>query len=175
MTNDKNAVATSVMELRQSFDQSFARAPQANDQELVDLLSIRVAGALHALRLSQLSGLHACGQIVPLAGPVPELLGMIGLRGKIVPVYSLRLLLGYPAGEHPGWLALVGGNEPVGLAFDGLGGHRRIPKKDISAAERAKGAAAHVHEVAQLGGAARPIIDLVSVCEGIKKKGMSES
>jgi purine-binding chemotaxis protein CheW len=170
MTNDEAASAALLTELRQSFDQPFARAPQSRDESFVDLLAIRVAGAPCALRLSQVSGLHVDRRIVPLATPVPELLGMAGFRGNIVPVYSLRMLLGYSAGEFPRWLALVGRDETVGLAFDDFDGHWRIPEKDATAPERAETTSPHLHEVAEIDGIIRPIIDLGSVLDAIRKR-----
>jgi len=34
---------------------------------------------------------------------VPELLGIMGFRGAMVPVYDLRALCGYAAGAAPRW------------------------------------------------------------------------
>jgi chemotaxis signal transduction protein len=55
-------------------------------------------------------------------GPLPELLGIVGLRGAIVPVYDLRLLLGHTPAGPPRWLVLAAGGQ-VALAFDHLEGH----------------------------------------------------
>ncbi|MCW8133316.1 MAG: hypothetical protein KIS92_23430 [Planctomycetota bacterium] len=45
------------------------------------------------------------------------LLGLTGLRGDLVPVYSLAQLLGYARAEEPAWLLLCGAGHRFGLAF----------------------------------------------------------
>ena len=153
MTNSANASAATAAELRRSFDQSFSHAPQRIDDSFVDLLAIRVAGAPYGLRLAHLSGLHLGRRIVPLPSPVPELLGLVGFRGNIIPVYSLRMLLGYSAGESPRWLALVGKDEMIGLAFDSFEGHLRATKSQVTGVERADVTSPHIHEVTEIDGA----------------------
>lgn len=81
-------------ELRRAFDDSFAlpALPQDVDQE--DMLGIRV-GSLHfAVRVNDLAGVHACRKIVALPESVDGLLGVVGLRGRLVAVYDLAELLG---------------------------------------------------------------------------------
>jgi chemotaxis signal transduction protein len=81
-------------ELRETFDASFANAHAAEPPPELDLLEIRVAEHGYALRLSQVLALHADRKLVPVPGPRPELLGLVGMRGVVAPVYDLRLLLG---------------------------------------------------------------------------------
>lgn len=169
MTDDEQPSAATAIELRQSFDQTFEREPHRADERFVDILAIRVAGARYALRLSQLSGLHVDRRIVPLASPILELLGMAGFRGNIVPVYSLPMLLGYSAVESSRWLALFGKDEMVGLAFDSFDGHLRIPEERVAGGQAVECTSRHVHEVTEIEGTIRPIIDLISLYEGIKK------
>jgi chemotaxis signal transduction protein len=83
--------------LRQAFDDSFAlpALPQEVDQE--DMLGIRM-GSLHfAVRVSELAGVHAVRKIVALPEAVDGLLGVVGLRGRLVAVYDLSDLLGTEA------------------------------------------------------------------------------
>jgi chemotaxis signal transduction protein len=94
---------------------------------------------------------------------------MAGFRGNIVPVYSLPMLLGYSAVESSRWLVLFGKDEMVGLAFDSFDGHLRIPEGYVAGGQAVAGMSRHIHEVTKIEGTIRPIIDLVSLYEGIKK------
>jgi len=83
-------------ELRRAFDRSFSEAPVTRATELDDLLDIRVGLDPYAIHLDQVTGVFADKPVTPLPGSFPELLGIAGFRGAIVPVYDLRTLLGYP-------------------------------------------------------------------------------
>lgn len=126
-----------VEELRAEFDLAFAEPAARNDAELVDLLAIRVGTGAYAARLAEVSGVYAQKKIVALPARVPELLGVVGLREGIVPVYSLRSLLGYAREEQPSrWILVAGKAEPVALCFDALEGYVRVPKSELAATVR---------------------------------------
>jgi chemotaxis signal transduction protein len=108
--------------LGREFDGAFALPPSTADSDRVELLVIRVGNDRHAIRIEEIAGLHADRRTTRVPGPLPELLGVTGLRGAIIPVYDLRLLLGYPAGPPPRWM-VVARAAAVGLAFDQLEGH----------------------------------------------------
>ena len=127
-----------VAELRRAFDESFAVAPPERVTSWEDLLSVRIGGDPYALRVRDISGFMASGRIVPLPSRLPELLGMAGVKGALVPVFSLEALLGYvrPV-EAPRWLALTGKVETVALAFGEFEGHLRILPEDVFTPEKA--------------------------------------
>jgi purine-binding chemotaxis protein CheW len=87
-------------------------------ERLEGLLAIRVGADPYALRLSEIVGLHADVKIVPVPSPVAQLLGIVGLRGMMAPVYDLAALLGYPPAASPRWMVLAGASQSMGLAFD---------------------------------------------------------
>ncbi len=117
-------------ELRREFDAGFAVPARVDERSRVELLLVRVGPDQHAIRLSEIRGLHSDRLITPVPGPLPELLGLVSLRGVIVPVYDLRLLLGYSTGMTPRWLVLAMPG-PVGLAFEHLEGHAVVAPRDI--------------------------------------------
>lgn len=156
-------------ELRRAFDRSFAKAPRERVAQFEDLLAIRIAGDPFALRLNELSGLSTGQPVTPVPTAAAGLLGIAGFRGTLVPVYDLRILLGYPATEASLWLGLVGKDLLTGLAFDGFDGFLRVPR-DAVARKETVSATALVHEVVQTRDSVWPLVHLPSVVEEITKR-----
>jgi len=164
-------------ELRRDFDRSFAEPPRAQRPLSVDLLAIRLGGDPFAVRLSAVSGVFASKKLTPLPGASPDLLGIAGFRGSVVPVYDLRMLLGYPATDRPRWL-VVAAAQPVALAFEALDGYLRLPLDRIARPERPQSLRAHVHELARVtdprtlaqASAPRPLVDLDSIVAAIRQR-----
>ena len=126
MTDRAQSLQTAA-KLRAKFDAAFAveQAPSAGAE--IDVLAIRVTGRGYALRLSEVLAVHAERQLTAVPSPVPALLGLVGVRGLAVPVYDLRLLLGYGAGPTPRWVALARAASPIGFAFETFEAHWRLP------------------------------------------------
>jgi chemotaxis signal transduction protein len=157
-----------VEELRRAFDRSFAGAPPEDTEARCDLLAIRVAGDAYALRLDEVAGLFVDRAVTPLPTPVPELLGLAGFRAALVPVYDLRALLTYSAGDAPRWIVTTAGEAIVGLAFDRFEAHVRVSAGALAA--DASSAHRCVRQVARTADGVRPIIHLPSVLEVIKAR-----
>ncbi len=154
--------------LRRDFDLTFAEPARLAQADAEVLLALRVAGEGYAVRLAAVAGLFVDRGIVPLPGTGPELLGIAGLRGGLVAVYDLGALLGYPRSESPRWLALLRSGSTVGLAFEELDGTLRVAPQDLSpAAGPAHGGL--VREVVRAGSVLRPVVDVASVLETIKR------
>ncbi len=152
-----------VVELRDSFDRGFAAAlPDAAPQH-EDLLAIRCGEHRLALRLAEVRNLAKGRKIVPLPSPMPELLGLVAVRGVVTPVYDLQALLGYEPAPSPLWLALVRAPAPFAVAFATFERHLRVDAQAVLTA--AGGAAAHPHARASVvdQGAPRPILDLLAL------------
>ena len=138
-------------ELRDAFDRGFAAAPAADGGARHELLRIELAGEPYALALADLSSLHVDLEIVAVPARTPALLGVIALRGAIVPVFDLRRLLGLAATRPPRWLVVVGANA---FAFDQFIGH-------FSVAELPPGRVVH-HE-----GRLHPLVDFGVALQGV--------
>jgi hypothetical protein len=138
-------------ELRDAFDRGFAAAPAADPGTRHELLRIELAGEPYALVLADLSSLHVDVEIVPVPARTPALLGVIALRGAIVPAYDLRRLLGLSTTRPPRWLAIAGASA---FAFDHFAGH-------FSVAELPQGRVIH-HE-----GRLHPLVDFGVALQGV--------
>jgi chemotaxis signal transduction protein len=159
-------------ELRRRFDDSFA-APAASTTELLeDFLAIRVGSDPYAFRLAEIAGLHVGVKIVPVPSPAAQLLGIVGIRGTMAPVYDLAALLRYPPATNSRWFVLARGPQPVGFAFEAFESHlkSRVSLANGKAGDAAMDASGHVRGTVRAAGTARPIINLASVLEMIGDK-----
>jgi len=169
---EPTGVSARVEELRRAFDRAFAEAPDARNEPTEDLLAIRVAGKAYAVRMAEISGLAVDRRIVPVPGSLPELVGLVGVSGRIRPVYDLGALLGAPAEEPGRWLLFLGRADPVALAFSQLDGRLRAAQRDVAPpqAEGTEAWSKHVLEVVRIGSAPCPILNLASIREAIEQR-----
>jgi signal transduction histidine kinase len=131
-------ITAKAAELRSVFDKARALPFSLNGEEQAEsLLAIRVSQDAYAVRVNEISGLVTDRKVVPIPSPISELLGVAGVRGALVPVYSLAALLGY--GAETGqvrWLALCGTEEPLALAFGGFEGYTQVPLGQLYSADQ---------------------------------------
>jgi purine-binding chemotaxis protein CheW len=162
--------AAFALQLRAEFDNGFAMPPRAASAPGRQLLAIGAGGA-YAIDLAEITGLQVDRRIVPAPGPVPEWLGLAGIRGELVPVYSLAMLLGHgqPSDAQVRWIALSGSRQRVGLAFETFDGHISLDPGQIAAAN-ADAATEHVRAVARFEHASRPVVSIASVISSIMKR-----
>ena len=79
--------------LAETFDRSFAAPVRVREDEGRPALVIRVGGDPYLLLLEGLSGIAKRKRVVPLPGGAPAQLGLSGLRGGLVGVFSMPVLL----------------------------------------------------------------------------------
>ncbi len=152
-------IGNKVTELRGQFDQSFAAPPRTDLEQLETLIAIRVAGDPYALRIGEINSLASDRKIVPLPSATPELLGAAGVRGAVVPVFSLAALLGYGLGLGSArWLALCGTDEPLALAFSDFEGCVQVVRDQL------------VNDVARTPELVRTVLSIPSLVEEIKER-----
>ena len=173
MTQNHNTEVGGADALREAFDRAFAEAPVADGERSESFLGIRVGGDAHAVALAEVGGLFADRKIVPLPGAA-ELLGVAGLRGEIIPVYSLRALLGYAPAEEPArWLIYSGDEQAVAFAFDQFDGYARVIPSELSSVPGAA-ARGYIHATATIMGMRRSIISIRSIMNSITSRPMRE-
>ncbi len=118
-------------QMRRAFDETFARAAEpAHDQ--TDMLLVSVGGQDRAIRLHQISKVARNPGIVRVPARAEGFLGVAGIRGAVLPVFSLSTLTGVGEGE-PHWLLIVGGNatqDAMAFACEAVRGYVRVNGKD---------------------------------------------
>lgn len=112
-------------DLHTEFDRGFAEPP-AVEVETVAVLSVRTGTSPLALRRAQLASVHVGLALVTLPARARGLLGVIAVRGTVVPVWDLGVLAGRSPATRPRWFAIAAA-EPVALAFDDLVAHVHVP------------------------------------------------
>ena len=155
--------------LRAAFDAAFARPARAPDVDTVALLAIRVGGAPMAVRVLETAGLMQVRPIVPVPGRRAELLGVSGVRGALVPVYSLARLLGRADDDPPRWLVLAttARGERVGLAVATFERHLVSPAGDLRPATASGSGEPHAPELLVADGTIRPVLSVPSLLRKI--------
>ena len=170
MSREETALAQRATELRQAFDRGFAEAPSSASAPTEAFLAISAGGDNYALRLTEISGLYVDKRITPLPSESSDLLGLASFRGALVPVYDLRVLLGYPAGSLPRWLVLVAPRTPIGLAFDCFDGYLDIPLEAVTPESRPDMTRPYVKEIVRIADSVRTIVHLPFVLEAITNR-----
>ena len=161
-------------QLRQAFDRTFASPPSLASPEVEDLLTIRVAGDPYAIRLLDIAEIVTERKVVSVPSVTPDLLGLAGIRGGIVPAFGLSSLLGYgPDPESPRWMILCGSEEPIALAFSQFEGYLRLPTSALHADDNFRATREHVkyvNQVASTPDGARAVINIALIMATIRNR-----
>lgn len=108
-------------EIRRQFDEAFRVPNQGAREQVRDRLLLNLGQRSLSLPLNQVAEVLRSRAITPLPGSPPELLGLIGLRGSLVPVYRLADLMGESTPSQTSdllWILVVPQPELVGLALE---------------------------------------------------------
>jgi chemotaxis signal transduction protein len=168
---DEASMVGTAAALRRLFDESFAARAESRPERLEGLLAIRIGSDPYALRLSEIAGLHVGVKIVPVPSPAAQLLGIVGIRGMMAPIYDLAALLRYPPTANPRWLLLARAPQPVGFALGTFESHLQVPQSSLANSNGEDAGTGvivqHMRGTVRAAGALRPIIHLVSVLKMI--------
>lgn len=173
MNQVEHAVSRRAVALRDAFDRSFAEPARTGVGEMVDFISIRLGGELHAVRMTDIAGLHAGLKVTPAPTAVPQFLGLAGLRGVLTPVYDLAALLGHSAAAGR-WVMLASGRE-LAFAFEAFDRHFRVPVTDMHAPSAETIASPRTAWIAVHEGRAQPVVDIPSIVAAIKSRAAAYS
>jgi len=172
VSTNARAPIGSVEEMRRRFDAVFAAPPAPRAAAITSFLGLRIGGDGFVLRIQALSGLAAARTIVPLPGAAPAMLGLAGIRGLVVPVFSLSALMGYGS-QPPRWFALCAGQggDTIAFSFSDFDGYLEALVSDVRADDsieprehrsvrRPSSSRELVREVVRAQGELRGVIDL---------------
>ena len=165
------SLGSRLSELREQFDRSFARPLKSSDAATQNLLIVETAGTRLAVRLSEVAGLHAFPKLTPLPSTRPALLGLVGVRGRLLCVYRLATLLGL---EHPArlprWLLVCKAEDQLALAIDSIDAYLHVPQSALCPTKApATVLDRFCPEILALG-AARPVLSLAALTSAIRKE-----
>lgn len=161
---DRQAVA----QLREEFDRAFERAPDADQAPSEPVLSI-VSGATRlVVRISDVEWLGRTPPLARLPGPMRALAGVGEVRGRLMPVFSLHLLLGVADGDPADWMLVPRGARAVGLTFGRFEGQHPVAAGALIREAGDGPGAALTSGAVRLGGAVLPILDLDAVLRRIE-------
>ncbi len=152
-------------QLRREFDAAFAQKATYATAETEALLAIRIGAEPFALRVPELANIARCGKVVPIPSGSAALMGLAGIKGAIVPVYSLPALLNLPQTGAMHWLALCGKKNPIALAFSEFEHYFSAGRTAFCAAEAATNG--HIREIVQSDDGVRSIVDIPSILKTI--------
>ena len=151
-------------QLRQAFDRTFALPPSGTSPEVEDLLTIRVAGDPYAIRLLDIAEIITERRVVSVPAATPDLLGLAGIRGGIVPVFGLSSILGYDADPGaPRWMIICGSEDPIALAFPDFEGYLRLPASALHADENFRATREHAKYVSQIASTPDGVCAVISI------------
>jgi chemotaxis signal transduction protein len=135
------------------------------------LKAIRVGSNPYALRLSEIAGIYVGVKVVPVPSPVAQLLGIVGIRGMMVPIYDFATLLRYPPEANSRWFVLARAPQPVGFKFETFESHLQVSQASLADSNgedsSRSGSVQRMRGTVRAAGALRPIIHLASMLEMI--------
>jgi chemotaxis signal transduction protein len=169
MTLDDPAPLGRAAALRKDFDDAFAHAHAAEAPRQLDLLVIEVAGHRYALYLADVAEVLADRTLVRVPSPRPDLLGLVGLRGVVTPVYDLSFTLGHGPASGPRWLAQVRARTPFALAFQHFERHLRVTETALATARGQSGSEAFVRASVRHEQYPLPVLDLPAIFESVTR------
>jgi purine-binding chemotaxis protein CheW len=168
MRAQQAGLSVSAAQLREVFDQGFAQAVAPDKTPWQDFLQIRLDGHVHVLALDEVSCLQPLSWVTPIPGPLPALIGLIGHKGELVPVYDLRTVLGRAASVTPSWM-VVGRHTNVALAFDAFDRHLRHPGTAVARPAGNPAPGNHIRAHLRVDGQNWPIVSLAAVGGSIQE------
>lgn len=171
MTQAPEGLAQKLAELRRAFDASFEVPALTREADHEDMLAIEVHTGSFAVRISELAGVHPVRKIVPLPGSVLGLVGLVGVRGRLVAAYRLSDLIGQAAPESRlQWFLLCRDELHVGLAIEGIEAYLRVPKADVHPVQGHETLGEHVSDVVRVDGVARGVLNIGSLLAAIARR-----
>ena len=153
--------------LRRAFDRSFAEALQSRTEGVEGIVACRVGGDRFAVRLRDIAGVIRTANLVPVPSKQRALLGLAGIRGALVPIFSLADLLGYASHEEVWWILLCEQPARVGLAVGEFEGCLQVPETAFRVTDSPTNLG-NRRELAVVGSCAYTVISVSNLVKSIR-------
>ncbi len=171
MSDKTSSLSHTLAQMRQSFDQSFAEKPQPETTPGEPYILIGVSKARLAIKTSEVLSIESHKPVLSLPGHSNFFIGLTGIKGKLIPLYNLKSILGHESerkDELCHWLAVVGGTSPLALAFQNFEGSVRIPESDVfMPSEKQR----NTREAFRLASQVISVLDIQSLISEISPRG----
>jgi hypothetical protein len=155
--------------LRLEFDQGYALAPPSAQGLGEDLLGVGLGGEPYALRVAEIARLAAGSNLAALPTAAVASLGLVGLRGELLPVWDLGALLGYaPLRSRPKWLASSATLPRWAAGFERFDGYLKAPLADLSPYAGGGPAEGLAVQLCSTGGVLRPVLSFEKLLQAIR-------
>lgn len=155
---------TALAEMRAAFDARFAEAAARGRAAVERLILIGADEARAAARVRELGGIVAAPVVTRVPDGAPFLLGLTGVRGRVVPVFDLHaLVLGPSPPCGPTYLAIIARPEPLALFFRGPITSVDVPRGEVDEVGSLVGGEGHLAGAARVDGQLVRILDVPSI------------
>jgi chemotaxis signal transduction protein len=153
---------TTLDQLREEFDSSFARPHPEPVDDLEAFVTIQVGARPYALRVAELGGIHVDVPITRVPSRNPAAIGLCGIQGTGIAVFDLaQLLLEPKTSDSLRWMALSAGRDPIAFAFSQFEGYAQASARDLG--ETTDSQTNLTGKVLRLAQQHRPIIRIATV------------
>jgi chemotaxis signal transduction protein len=161
-------------ELSRIFDESFVRETISSYARYERFLLIRAGEEPFAVRTLDVAELVAGTRVVRVPSHMPETLGILAIRGVLVPVFELARLLGRSAsGRRQSWVMVINRESPIALAFDKFDGQVEVSQSAVYDDDRPE-PQTYVRQIVKIGASVRAIVDVGGMVRAISERGETE-
>lgn len=104
------------------------------DVDEIQLVVFELADESYGVEISRVQDINRMQEITEIPHSPESVVGVINLRGRVIPVVDLRTRFGMPGAEHTKSTRIVVvqmGEEPIGMIVDAVSQVLRIPTKVI--------------------------------------------
>jgi purine-binding chemotaxis protein CheW len=104
------------------------------DVDEIQLVVFELADESYGVEISRVQDINRMQEITEIPHAPESVVGVINLRGRVIPVVDLRTRFGMPGAEHTKSTRIVVvqmGEEPIGMIVDAVSQVLRIPTKVI--------------------------------------------
>lgn len=132
----------------------------------IDALLINVGDQTYALPLLQIQEIRGWSPVNPLPGTDASCLGVLNLRGNVLPVFDARMMLGKPnSPPRPQDVIVVAvlDEKPLGLLVDSVSDIVEIDADTISRSEGESWSSGLIDGIATVGERLVPLLSLVTM------------